>query len=392
MSDRLVIVADDLTGAADAAAAYGPSAGVTVSLDASAPLPDAEIVAVDTDSRHRGPAFAAAAVTAAVRAAAAAGIPVYKKIDSTLRGNIAAEVGAALRELSATALLAPAFPGTGRTVTGGILRVNGESLGDLRKLFHESGLRTALIPLETVRRGPSEVVAAYRAADADVICADAETEHDLAVLAAAGAALGPDVLLVGSAGLTRVAARSRGTGARAFPPPAPGSVLTVLGSYSGPAREQRAALMASGEVTAVAVAVAAPFGPPQQDRALAQLSHADADLLLVPDPAAAVERRNAAAVAAALAAVAGRYLAAHRETLAGLVLTGGETARAVLLAAGVTRFEVLGEVEPGVVRARVPGLGGLPLITKAGAFGEPGTLDRARRTLHLPAAHAAAAR
>lgn len=388
MSDRLVIVADDLTGAADAAAAYGPSARVAVSLDAAAELPDAEIIAVDTDSRHRSPAFAARAVTAAVRAAVAAGAPVYKKIDSTLRGNIAAEIGAALHELSATALLAPAFPGTGRTVTGGTLRVNGEPRGGLRELFDGSGLRTALIPLEVVRRGQSEVVAAYRGAAADVVCADAETEQDLEVLAAAGSALGPDVLLVGSAGLTRVAARSRGTGARDFPLPAPGSVLTVLGSYSGLAREQRAALMASGEVTAVAIA--APFGLGQQDHALAQLSRVDGDVLLVPDPAAAVERRNAAAVAAALAAVAGRYLAGHRETLAGLVLTGGETARAVLLAAGVTGFEVLGEVEPGVVRSSVPGLGGLPLITKAGAFGEPRTLEHARRTLHLPAAHATA--
>jgi uncharacterized protein YgbK (DUF1537 family) len=389
VSDRLVIVADDLTGAADAAAAYGPSARVAVSLDASAALPDAEVVAVDTDSRHRSPQFAANAVTAAVRAAAAAGIPVYKKIDSTLRGNIAVELGAALHELSATALFAPAFPVTGRTVTGGILRVGGEPRGDVRALFAGSGLRTALLPLETVRRGLSEVVEAYRAADAEVLCADAETEQDLEVLAAAGAALGPGVLLVGSAGLTRVAARARGTGTREFPTPAAGSVLTVLGSYSGLAREQRAALMASGEVTAVAVA--APFGLEEQDQAFTHLSTVDGDVLLVPDPAAAVERRHAAAVATALAAVAGRYLAARRGTLAGLVLTGGETARAVLLAAGVTGFEVLGEVEPGVVRSIVPGLGGLPLITKAGAFGAPGTLDHARRTLHQPAAHATAA-
>ena len=35
-----------------------------------------------------------------------------------------------------------------------------------------------------------------------------------------------------------------------------------------------------------------------------------------------------------------------------------------------------------MVRSAVPALGDLPLITKAGGFGEPATLDRARRGLH----------
>ncbi|WP_160148765.1 four-carbon acid sugar kinase family protein [Amycolatopsis alkalitolerans] len=383
MTGRLVIVADDLTGAADAAAAFGPFA--EVALDASAALPGAEVVAVDTDSRHRGAAFAAKAVTAAVRAAAAAGFPLYKKIDSTLRGNIAAEIGAALHELSATALLAPAFPGTGRTVTGGVLRVGGAPRGDLRELFAGTGLPTALIPLETVRKGPSEVVGAHRAAGVAVVCADAETDADLQILNAAAATLGPQVLLVGSAGLTRVAARARGAGPRPFPPAPDGAVLTVLGSYSALAAEQRAALMASGEVTAVPLA--APFGLAERNRAAAMLAATDGDTLLVPDPGAPVERARAADVADALAAVAARCLSANRERLCGLILTGGETARAVLLAAGVTGFDVLGEVEPGVVRASVPALGGLPLITKAGAFGGPGTLEHARRSLHERAVH-----
>ncbi|GAA5162690.1 MULTISPECIES: four-carbon acid sugar kinase family protein [Amycolatopsis] len=377
MSERLVIVADDLTGAADAAAAYGPHAAVA--LDTA--LPDTEVVAIDTDSRHRSPEFAARAVAAAVRSAA--GAPLYKKIDSTLRGNIAVEIAAALRELSATALLAPAFPDTGRTVTGGVLRAGTTVRGDLRELFAGSGLSTALIPLDVVRSGPSAVVAAYRSAAADVVCADAVTEADLEVLHAAGEALGPDVLLVGSAGLTRVAARKRGLHAPSFPPAAPGSVLTVLGSYSALAREQRAALMASGEVTTVAVK--APFGPAEQSIAGVELSTVEGDVLLVPDPGAPVERKHAAEVASALASVAGRYVTERRHALAGLVLTGGETARAVLLAAGVRGFAVLGELAPGVVRSAVPALGGLPLITKAGAFGAPDTLEHARRALHAPA-------
>jgi uncharacterized protein YgbK (DUF1537 family) len=64
-----------------------------------------------------------------------------------------------------------------------------------------------------------------------------------------------------------------------------------------------------------------------------------------------------------------------------LVATGGETARAVLTRAGVSRLLVTGEVEPGVVRARVPERE-LDVVTKAGAFGDPEALLRCLP--HLP--------
>jgi 4-hydroxythreonine-4-phosphate dehydrogenase len=93
--------------------------------------------------------------------------------------------------------------------------------------------------------------------------------------------------------------------------------------------------------------------------------------VLSPDPAAPVVRSEAASVARLLAEVAA---AALPET-GTLVATGGETARAVLTHAGVTRLLVLGEVEPGIVRSRVPELD-LDVVTKAGAFGDADALFR----------------
>jgi uncharacterized protein YgbK (DUF1537 family) len=389
VTDSLVIIADDLTGAADAAAAYGPFAQVSVVLDPSGDLPTTEVLAIDTDSRHRSPEYAAEAVSAATRAAVASGAVLYKKIDSTLRGNIATEVAAALRVLSASApasaMVAPAFPGTGRTVIDGVLRVDGTSGGDLRELFADSGLRTEIIRLDVVRRGAPAVVAAYAghvARGADVICCDAVTDDDLETLQAATTELGPGVLVVGSAGLTRAAVRGRTPRprARSAAPRQDGPVLTVLGSYSALARKQRTALTASGEVDVAMVMF--PYGQDQQRLAATELLTANGDVLLVPDPTAPVDRERAGEVAAALAAVTTRLLRERHTELAGVVLTGGETARAVLLAAGAHSFTVLGELDPGVVLSRVPALGNLPLVTKAGAFGEPATLDRARRTLH----------
>jgi len=54
------------------------------------------------------------------------------------------------------------------------------------------------------------------------------------------------------------------------------------------------------------------------------------------------------------------------------VLTGGETARAVLAARGVRELRLLGEVEPGVPFGMARD--GTLVCTKAGAFGNPGTL------------------
>jgi uncharacterized protein YgbK (DUF1537 family) len=154
----------------------------------------------------------------------------------------------------------------------------------------------------------------------------------------------------------------------------------VLGSYSELARMQRTAITASGEVDVVMVM--APFGPDEQRRAADELAASTGDVLLIPDPTAPVRREQANEVAAALATAAGRLLRERHGELAGLVLTGGETGRAVLLALGVHSFTVLGELDPGVVISCVPTLGDLPLVTKAGAFGEPATLERARRALH----------
>jgi uncharacterized protein YgbK (DUF1537 family) len=54
------------------------------------------------------------------------------------------------------------------------------------------------------------------------------------------------------------------------------------------------------------------------------------------------------------------------------VLTGGETARAVLAARKIGDFRLLGEVEPGVPFGMARD--GTLICTKAGAFGNPGTL------------------
>ena len=123
----ITVIADDLTGAADAGVQLARAGYRTaVFFDASELLAgDLDAVAVDTDSRTRPAGFAARRVVEAAHAVRYASI-VYKKLDSTLRGNVAAELeaafGAAGRERT---IVAPAFPAAGRTTIGGTQLVHG---------------------------------------------------------------------------------------------------------------------------------------------------------------------------------------------------------------------------------------------------------------------------
>ena len=135
MSDYFI--ADDLSGALDAAAAFH-AAGWTVTVALSEAAWPAggfgEIVAYTTETRNAAPAEAATRVARAIaQGRARGGRLLYKKIDSTLRGPVAAELAAMLRLLPGTRVLfAPANPAVGRTVRDGVLRVHGNS--SLRRL------------------------------------------------------------------------------------------------------------------------------------------------------------------------------------------------------------------------------------------------------------------
>lgn len=128
----IVVIADDLSGAAELAGAavrHGLSAEVQT---AFFPSTTAEVVCVDTDSRLLPPADATqrvAAVTHSVMAAKPEWI--FKKCDSVLRGPVLAEA----RAVAETAgnpriLLVPANPSRGRTIRAGTYLVAGQLLNE----------------------------------------------------------------------------------------------------------------------------------------------------------------------------------------------------------------------------------------------------------------------
>ena len=279
----------------------------------------APVVAIDLDTRMLSEEAACAKVEQAFssRRARAADI-LFKKMDSTLRGHVAPELRAARKALGAKRpiLFAPAFPAQGRTVRDGQVHVNGRPL-------REGNL-------------------AHLANDSNVTVCDAQTDSDLRAIARKGLALKPRPLFVGSAGLARAlaAALPRRRKARRAPLPR-GPIAVVVGSASPVSARQAKRL--------------APIAK-RDGVALYQLEWT----------------RAPTAADTALVHAFGRIAARH-ENCAAYVLTGGETARAVLAALRVQGFRLLGEVEPGVpFGVSIPP--GLAVCTKAGGFGGPDTL------------------
>jgi uncharacterized protein YgbK (DUF1537 family) len=247
----LTIVADDLTGAADAAAGYGAGRTSAVVLGPDVPWPTSDVLAVDTESRYLSEQEAALLVGSVVRRSVDLGRPVFKKIDSLLRGNVGAEVAAALDAVSgaerALAVVAPAFPGTGRTTVGGVVHVggvpnvDGDHAGDVAASLTAAGLlagRLAPAPTDS----PADIAAQLdrlHADGVDAVVVDAVTDADLETIArASGLVTGP-TLVTGSGGLAAHMLSLVDDGSAATAPLTPTDrVLVVVGSYSGPARSQ----------------------------------------------------------------------------------------------------------------------------------------------------------
>jgi uncharacterized protein YgbK (DUF1537 family) len=331
LSPRLAIIADDLTGALDAAGPFavgGLRVAVATRPDAWAALlagGDA-VVAVSTRSRGIGAAEARARVAAAA-AAVPPGAQVMKKIDSRMKGNIAAELASFAGN---TLLMLPAIPEFGRIVRGGAVTGFGVD-------------------------APVPVAEALGTEAARACIPDTATDEDIvAALATAG-----DAVLVGARGLAQALARRMGLADAARRPPLAAPVCFAVGSMDPITLAQVDALRAAFPE---AEFLAAPSGrlPERGDAPLGAITllQATAGAASPPDLVAQAFAQGAAAVLRRAATV---------------VMTGGATAEAMLDALGVDRLELMGEALPGMPCCRA---GGQILVTKSGGFGAPDAFVR----------------
>ena len=351
------LLADDLTGALDSAAQFTGRLGpVPVFLDLPSPVPSGH-GALDAACRN---ASAAEAVTAMRRLGSFfEGGCAFKKIDSLLRGNWAVEVAALLHsERFRSALLAPAFPEQGRVTRGGRQWVRGPDGGWQPLAINAvSALREAGLNARPMRR-PGE---GGPVAPGTAVVVDAEDAEDIAGIVAWGTTLLQPTLWVGSAGLARALAgmAPRRNGSVTKP------VLALIGSAHPAMREQieRAGHQDSGALCPVTDDVAGSV------EGIAQAFDADRSCIayfplseeIGPQ---AVADRIAWRIAAMLPLIPSFPTA---------VIAGGETLRALCVAAGAHWLVAEDEFSPGVPRSRIVGglWDGQAVISKPGAFGAP---------------------
>lgn len=391
---RFAVMADDLTGAADSGVQLARSGYRTAVFFQGETVDGAglDAVVVDTDSRSLPPAQARHRVLEAGDAIGAADI-VYKKVDSTLRGNLRAEIEAAMRATGREkAVISPAFPGGGRTTVGGTQLLHGQPVhraglaADPRTPVKEAHLPTLLSDLGPLAELSVDVLReplVVRRALSGSRCAVADATEDEHLRALVQAVPQPsEVLWVGSAGL---ALALGGTYPGERPPgPVPEAArnaLVVVGSLSPASREQLHALVEECGTLKVALheRTGSPDGEPDVRAALREVGPAlerGESVALCSAPRAGALTPES--VAEGLAEV---VTGLEAGTFDALVLTGGDTAVAVARGFGATGIELLGEVEAGVPVGRLVGPRPYPVVTKAGGFGGRDTLSRALKTL-----------
>jgi len=373
----LIILTDDLTGAADCGArCHQAGIAATIVLPGSRGLANSGALCYTSDSRHLPADLAAVCVhELAASLGEHAGSTWYKKIDSTLRGHLGQELDALLDTLGRScALVCPAFPAQRRGLVDGYLAIQPAPaqpphLPTLLAL--QSRRRVTAVRLNDVRGGAewlAERLLAERARGAELLVVDALDDADLQTVLDAILRALPDALLCGSAGLAGMLAAYVGRHTPfwndAQSAPVAGPALLVIGSGSPMAQRQIEYLRRHQLVATFEQGADLPPGI-----AIDLLMH-----LPAPPPGAVLDGPAARRLAEQLAAAALPLIDAVRPGL--LVLSGGDTAIGVLTSMGVTHLTVQRELLPGVPLALGVDPAGRShaIVLKAGNHGDEATL------------------
>ncbi|MFS2223064.1 D-threonate kinase [Pantoea sp. B65] len=403
------VIADDFTGANDAGSGLARAgARVSVLFNSATAINSAEtdVWVISTDSR----ALSAEQAAERTRQAMSAGVEmvrqgwIFKKIDSTLRGNPGAEIEAALltsgRQL---ALVVPAVPRLGRTTRNGCCLINGHRLTEtefasdpktpvtdssvLARLQAQSQLPGAVLALDTVRSGALVAcLQQHLRQGTRLLVADAESDDDIRRLMLAAAQLAEKPLLAGAAGLSDALGALLAD--RTSSP-----LLAVIGSMSDIARQQIARIDARHRLTLVDVDITQLFQHPrwpqrnqwlqQAVTALRQGEHCVIRTCQQP------EQRHAIAALCQQHQISRQQLGEQICQLLGdltaailpqaepaaLYLSGGDVALAVARRLGASGFQINGQVAGCVPYGHLLNTYQHMLVmTKAGGFGDENTL------------------
>ena len=409
---KFVVIADDFTGACDVGVQFRKYGLRTVVITDAVLLPEFEgyeVVVIDSESRNETPSTAYNKVREIAKYLENAKL-IYKKIDSTLRGNVGVELDAVIDELGFKAVIvAPSFPAANRVTLNGIHFVNGVPLEktefardpinpvktsyipDLIK--EQSKKKVGLITLSKVRgriKSLKQTVKRLIERGYKIIVADAENTKDLRVIAKA--ALDLEILPCGSAGLAESVSYWLTSNLTR-------RVIVFSGSANNITLNQ---IQNAGKMKDIKVFKLAPLKilaehgryKNELDRLIKKIGtalSAGKDIIVTSAESEndvlriwqAIETLKVNRIEAAekISSFIGEIasLIAEKFKVAGVMIIGGDTAIKVMKGIKAYGIAIEGEISPGIpYGVLLDGkLNGIPVITKAGGFGQEDIIIRA---------------
>ena len=355
----IAVIADDFTGAAELGGIglrhqLATEVNTTVNTATDA---DLLVIAADTRSMGRDAAVEEmSAITRQIKALRPEWI--FKKVDSVLRGHVVPEIEVMLDVLQwPLALLVPANPALGRTITGGRYFFNGLPVhqsafaGDPEFPIGSSHIRDMLKASVEVKK----VTDSFSATG--IVVGEVANEGDLAVWSKR---IQPGTLLAGASGFFSAILKAKSVEGRYSPDPRPAGkpVLFVSGTTFTSSREAIRQLLENG-------------GPVRYmsdgwiEAVVGQLNEGGKAIIAVGDG----DSRPALQLRTDMAAGVGQVL--QRVAIGELIIEGGSTAYAILQEAGLHTFFPEEDLAPGVIRMRAPEAPGLYITVKPGSYRWP---------------------
>jgi uncharacterized protein YgbK (DUF1537 family) len=393
-SGKLGIVADDLTGAMDSSGCFASMGLDTIVILDPSFHADANVLAITTDSRAESPEVASKRVKRAIKSMG--GRVIYKKIDSTLRGNIGIELEAAIEELgSEKAIVAPAFPEMGRTTEAGIMQVKGVAVAKTQfakdpilpvqeshiptLLEQSTKCRVGCVTVEDIEAGPASLYCKIKRMAQNIVVCDVIKQSHLADIVQAAILAKGRWLLCGSSGLARelhfFLANDRRPKRMASLSLPSGPALLAISTRNQITKSQL--IKAKNEIDLPILDLNLEYlNQKGISSAKVEKIVAEAERLLEQSNRLAISSASSPYVPAltrSIPVVMAEAVAAilDRRKFNGLFLSGGDIAVEVCRRLSVSAISLRGEVELSIPAGELIGgqFGGMRVVTKAGGFG-----------------------
>lgn len=418
MEHRCLIIADDFTGAADTGAQFAKNGLITVLVsplncgDVDLSLyGEVDALVINTQSREIEAEASFSRISSLLEQYNPELFPtIYKKIDSTLRGNLGKETDAVLKKTGfLLGIVAPAFPEQRRVVAGGILLVDGKPVGlteagnrafdkkesYIRDIFQTQGMHSiGTIALPYTAAGKEELVKELKRLKSKgkrLVVLDSYHRADLKNIVEAAFCLKEKPVFIGSAGmaqevsavLSKISSKSKKNNMsscyRKYK-----RVLIVVGSQSCITKNQIARIACSGSVNIVELDPDIIGGDKSAQRLKMRsltgelaLSLKDGHTLFKTCSKSINSKIEVAKALGEISMLALEASGLEKDQTA-LAVTGGETAGGLMDALKAKKIAISGELSPGVVRGSIleGKWKGLEIVSKAGAFGADDALEK----------------